>query len=113
MRSSPLLENRCGVVRSPLVLPCASGAVDGHDLSALKPQIGAQCRPQKANAAQDQAVVAQQVDATARRQVRPVRDLIAARVAVVAPIPPEIVVAGNVDDRRAGKAVAPLFDGFG
>ena len=46
-------------------------------------------------------------------EIPPPRDLVGVRVAVVAPVPPVIVVPRDVEDRRAGEAVAQPVDRLG
>ena len=72
--------------------------------------VGPQRRAGEARAADDDAVVDEQMDAAPGGEIASRAKLVGEGVAVVAAVMPEIVITGHIDHARAGKPVAQPVD---
>lgn len=74
-----------------------------HAVEAPVPEVGPQGAAEEAGAADHHRVVQQQVDAERRRPLATAVQLVVICVALLALVPPEVMVARNVDGRDASK----------
>ena len=74
-------------------------------------QVGPQRPAEIAHAVQGNGVIHQDMDAMARGRVPTTSHLVVESVAIVAAVPPEVVVPGHVDRRDAGQPVREPVEG--